>query len=129
MGYESRVYIISKLKDSDFGEVIAMIDLCKIAENDFYDLFTNPIDFTAFLDNGDTEKLIEEDKYGDICSYAYLKDVLDWLEPYYKKEKEIYGGKYRMYRRLRPFYKLLKSFDNPQWVTNSNDILILHYGY
>ena len=129
MGYESRVYIISKYKDTDYGEVVAMIDLCRMAENNFYDLFTYPIDFTAFLNDGDTEKPIEEDRYGDLCSYAYLHDVLEWLEPYYKEQKEIYGGKYRMYRRLRPFYKLLKSFDNPQWVNSSNDMLILHYGH
>lgn len=127
MGYESKVYIISKYKDTDYGEVVAMMELCRMCNKEFYSLFTHPIDFSAFLDDGNTK--IFEDKCGDICCYAYLKDVLEWLEPYYKEQKRIYDGKYRMYRRLRPFYKLLKSFDNPQWVNQSNDILILHYGH
>lgn len=127
MGYESRVYIISKCKISEYSEVVAMIDLGKLDNSDFYDLFTCPIDFRAYHDDGNT--LIREDRYGDLCSYAYLHDVLEWLKPYYKEQKKIYNGKYRMYRRLRPLYELLKSFDNPQWVNQSNDILILHYGY
>ena len=127
MGYESRVYIISKYKDTDYGEVVAMMELCKMYNREFYDLFTHPIDFSAYYDDGNTK--IFEDKCSDVCCYAYLKDVLAWLEPYYKEQKKIYDGKYRMYKRLRPFYKLLKSFDNPQWVNQSDDILILHYGY
>ena len=127
MGYESRVYIISKCKNSEYGEVVAMIDLGKLDISDFYDLFTCPIDFRAYHDDWNT--LIREDRCGDLCSYAYLHNVLEWLESYYKEQKKIYGGKYRMYKRLRPFYKLLKSFDNPQWINSSNDILVLHYGY
>lgn len=128
MGYESRLYIISKREDSNLGLVVATMDMCKLDEGDFYDLFTYPIDFNVFNDGGE---LIEEDAYGDICSYAYLKDFLDWLEPFYKKEKRLHG-KYGMYRRIRPLYKLLKSFDNPQWVDKEGDkynIIVLHYGY
>ena len=105
-----------------------LLFIFKLDEGDFYDLFTYPIDFNVFNDGGE---LIEEDAYGDICSYAYLKDFLDWLEPFYKKEKRI-NGKYGMYRRIRPLYKLLKSFDNPQWVDKEGDkynIIVLHYGY
>ena len=133
MGYESRLYIISKRKDSNYGEVIAMINMCKMSNSDFFDLFVYPIDFDAYHDDGNT--LINEDGYRDICSYAYLKDVLEWLEPYYKEQKERYGKK-RMYRRIRPLYKFLKSFDNEQWISGDKvandfkyDILVLHYGY
>ena len=126
MGYESRLYIISKRKESNFGDVVAMMDMCKMGDNDFFDLFTYPIDFDAYHDDGNTP--IKEDSYGNICSYAYLKDVLEWLEPYYKRLKRA-DGKYGVYRRIRPLYKFLKSFNNPQWVNNNNDILVLHYGY
>ena len=129
MGYESRLYIISKRRDSDFGEVIAMMDMCKMNNDFFYDLFTHPIDFRAYHDDGNT--LIDEDNYGDICSYAYLQDVLEWLKSYYKEQKKLHD-KYNMYRRIRPLYKLLKSFDNPQWVDKEGDkynIIVLHYGY
>ena len=122
MGYESRLYIIEKDKDSNFGEVIATINMCKMNDNKFKNLFTRPIDFLAFHDDGNTR--IDKDTYDEICTYAYLEEVLDWLEPYYKSEKATYGT-YNMYRRLRPLYKLLKSFNNSNW----RDIIVLHYGY
>ena len=141
MGYESKIYIIEKRRNSDYGSVVAMMDLCKFDyDSGFHDLFVHPIDFDAYYDDGNT--LIKEDRYNTLCHYAYLEDVMKWLKPYYKEKKRQYG-KHGMYRRLRPMYNLLKSYNNGQWITNKlknpkknilkeenyYDILVLHYGY
>ena len=114
MSYESKVFVIGKYKQSDFGEVIATFRCSCMGQDEWYNLFTKPIDFTAYHEDGNTE--IKEDKYGDICKYANLKTVIQWLENHTDN-----------YRRAESLLALLKSFDNEKW--NDREILVLHYGY
>ena len=116
MGYESRVYVISKNKRSDYGEKIAVFNCSKMGDNGWRNLFTKPIDFTSYHEDGDTP--IAEDDYGEICKYTDLKTVIQWLEDHTNG-----------YRRAETLLDLLKSFDNEKWINNDWEILILHYGY
>lgn len=126
MGYESKVYIISKRKDSDFGEVIAMFDCCCM-KHGFTDLFRTPINFTCYQYDGNTK--IEKDGYGEICKYTDIHEVIQWLKHEIEYEKE---STCAIYRRLKPLYELLKAFDNNDWMgvyNNVFEMLVLHYGY
>ena len=129
MGYKSRVYIISKNKNSDFGEVIAMYD-CSCMSNGFTSLFDKPIDFRIYNDN---DKIIIKDKYGEICKYTDIHEVIQWLKHEMKYQRENIGA---VYRRLNPLYRLLKAFDNNAWIykstgvyNNDFEMLVIHYGY
>ena len=123
MGYESRVYIINRNRVSKYGEIIAMFN-CRYMGQDFKDLFQTEIDFRAYHEDGNTQ--IKLDDYGYVCKYAYAEDVQEWLKHKIKEEKRTVGG---CYRRLKPLYKLLKTFNNKHWNYSDNEMLVLHYGY
>ena len=121
MGYESKIYIVEKTsckfmsEDKFFAEVIAMFDLCKMGSSSgFHDLFNKTTDCYFYADDGDTQVL--EDRYGDTLKECNIKELKEWLK------KEV---KNNNYRRLKPFYNLVKSFNKKDW----KNLAILHYGY
>lgn len=116
MGYESRVFIVNRVKHENYvyGEKIADIKMSKM-HSEFVDLFDKKIDYKLYIDNGDESTNI--DKYGDILTYTSCKVVIDYLE-------ELISNKDN-YRRLGLLLGLLKGIDENQW----DDIQVVHYGY
>ena len=112
MGYESRLYIADYHKKTDFIEIIASFDLCKMG-CDFPQLFTTPITSKVWLGG---ENLEIEDMYGEVVKYADLEDVATYLETYCRDMK---------YRRIEPCIALLRGFDKSEW----EDLKVLHYGH
>jgi len=74
---------------------------------DFQSVFQDKVNFNIFIN----EQL-------EYLRCAKLQDVLHFLKEVIKDQEKFYG-KGRSWRRLKPLYKLLKGFNNPQWnVTN-----------
>lgn len=118
MGYESKIYITRKSKYSDWNEVIATFDLCKmgwdiINGKTFRGLFTEPVG-TMYADDGNTE--IHEDCYGDAVEGAPIHDVINWIS------KWVYANDYG---RARVFLNLLESME----AEIDGDLYCYHYGY
>lgn len=120
--YGSKVYIINRNKQNQFGEIIAMFD-CRYMDKDFVDLFQNEIDFQI---HEKLQRIDVIDENGNSCKYAYISEVKKWLKHKIKNEELTMGC---CYRRLKPLYKLLKAFSNKNWEYGYNEILVLHYGY
>ncbi|MCI8378658.1 MAG: hypothetical protein HFH72_09090 [Lachnospiraceae bacterium] len=117
MGYESRVYIMRKSNSmGGFAEEIAKFNCRGMSGNGWRELFSKPIDYKIFADDGNTE--FDEDKYGEHLKYADFPTVIAWLEREVEKED---------YRRLKPLLSLLKGFDLSQWT--DGEMQIVHYGY
>lgn len=118
MGYESKIYITRKSEYSDWHEVIATFDLCKMGWDkidglSFRDLFTEPVG-TMYADDGDTE--IRQDIYGDAVEGAPINKVIHWMYKWLKVND---------YYRARVFYTLLKSIAKEL----GGDLWCYHYGY
>ena len=120
MGYESKIYIVNKT-DSIFGDepkkyasVIATFDLCKMGYGGFTQLFNKETDCYFYADDGNTKIL--EDCYGDSLKECDIKELKEWFKNKIKEDD---------YRRLKPFYALVKSFNKKQW----KDLAIIHYGH
>ena len=121
MGYESKIYIVNKSNSrigNDtklYAQVVVMFDLCKMGcSNGFHKLFDKETDCYFYADNGDTQVL--EDRYGDTIKECNIEDLKEWLKEQVKKSD---------YRRIKPFYNLVKSFNKKDW----QNLAILHYGY
>lgn len=117
MGYESRLYVVSReMKFCDgvprYAEVIAEINLCKVyIPLDRF--FAKEADCYIYIDHEITTK----DCYGKpltICTD--LKGFIAWMK---EQNKAWY------YRRWGMAIALLKSIKPTEW----NDIQVLHYGY
>lgn len=117
MAYESRIIIVDKhthnYKENSYiyAEYIAEIKMGGMRHN-FFDLFTQEIDYTVYVDDKETNT----DCYGDVIKSAEPQAVIEWLENEVKTDD---------YRRLKPLLNLLKGFDLSQW----ENIQVLHYGY
>ena len=144
MGYESRLYIGhlhrelgNKTKKpirttSSYCEKIAIVNLSKM-NFEFSKIFTKPIDFEIYGDDGDT--LMTEDLYGDTLKYTDINTVCDYLK------KELDETKDNPYRRSIMLYDILKSFkrNKKRWkakykdskgkVIYIDDLVVVHYGY
>lgn len=115
MGYESRLYVISKssniLEDNmRWCEVIASFDLCKV-----------DIDFRKYPDTDSffyecNEKIVE-DCYGDHLKELTLQEAITEIENAMARGH---------YRRWNPVIGLLKGFNEDEW---GNDLRVLHYGH
>lgn len=100
---------------------------------DFSKIFTKPIDFEIYGDDGDT--LMTEDLYGDTLKYTDINTVCDYLK------KELGETKDNPYRRSIMLYDILKSFkrNKKRWKAKYkdstgktlyiNDLVVVHYGY
>ena len=118
MGYESKIYVTRKSEYSDWNEVIATFDLCKMGYDlidgkPFRQLFNEPLG-CLYGDDGNTK--LCEDCYGDAIEGAPIENVADWIGKWLKVND---------YWRARVFHKLLneliKDCDGELWC--------YHYGY
>lgn len=125
MGYESKYFIVEKSSlapNMDNGKIyaqfVAEFDMCKCYG--LVDKIRNyPKTNCYFFDiDGNSEILF--DNYDDELTETPIEDMTNFVY-------EEMQGDYREYRRLKPFYSLLKSFvdDRNKW----GDIVVLHYGY
>ena len=113
MGYESRLYVAEHYPKSNWMEIIASFDLCKMYVNGFRELFKTEITKEVWFGHGDC---VLEDMYGDVIKYADLEDVAKFLEDNCREMK---------YRRIEPCIKLLRGFDKSEW----GKLVVLHYGH
>lgn len=126
MGYESKIYIVSKTTTTGFNATERMFYAEKIAEfkmGKFHNLANRlrdkPItDCFIYADDGDTQ--IIEDRYGKPLTETTPQFVIDLLE------ELIADGE--TYRRVYPLLACLKAFEEhkQQW---GEEIAVLHYGY
>lgn len=127
MGYESRLYIVEKsdyyskvdvgfkkVKKMCFGEVVAMIDLCKVP--DIPAAIKSYPDTDTYIYEG--EERIIDDKYGEPLKEIPIKNMIEIV----KKAAENDDSKYR---RWKPCLALLKGFSGKQW----QGLVVLHYGH
>ena len=116
MSYESKMIIVNRVefKTMIAGDVIAEFNLSVLPRKfDHKTVFTTPIDFDLFPDGNHATM---EDKYGEHCCMANIKEVIAAFEELAAEDD---------YRRYKPFIALLKGFDEKQWL----DIRVVHYGY
>jgi len=117
MSYESMITVAEKCersKTSIFEMHLATMELCQMEEG-FRNIFTKPVTWER-RDMSDTD--ITTDKYGDICKYADIDTVIEYLE------KRIAGGD--TYRRLKPCLAMLKAYKDELW---DYPLIVIHYGY
>jgi hypothetical protein len=124
MGYESRLYIVSKSnllsEDGYFGEVIASFDLC-VASNSFISRVNpdNPNKVTDCYIYGDSE-MITKDKYGKPLAEFSLKEMIEIIEDAMQEDN---------YRRYAPCLAMLRAFHDDNKSQWDNTLVVLHYGY
>lgn len=130
MGYESKVYICSRISNEVYiyNEVIAAVDMCKMGyDTGWRDLFNKKLDgdFLGFdHDNPrnqnweDTELL---DAYDEPMMYTDIDTVKEWVN------QQIENGD--DYRRLFVLKGVLDSFDKARWESDRAKLIVAHYGY
>lgn len=130
MGYESKVYICSRIKNEVYiyNKVIAAVDMCKMGyDTGWHDLFNKKLDgdFLGFdHDNPrntgweDTELL---DAYDEPMMYANIDTVKEWVNERIENGDD--------YRRLFVLKAVLDSFDKAQWESDRAKLIVAHYGY
>lgn len=117
MGYESKIYIMKKSNNiSNFAEEIVRFNCRGMGKNGWRELFSKPISYKIFSDDGNTE--FDKDKYGEYLKYSDFPTVIAWLEKEVERED---------YRRLKPLLSLLKGFDLSKW--EDGEMQIVHFGY
>ena len=124
MGYESKLYVISKgCIDRKFGEktmtyagIVASFDLCKVGID-----FSKypPTKYFIYAEDGDDETI--EDKYGDPLRELTLEEAVKEIEKAMDKEPS--------YRRWKPCLAMLREFRDANKSEWDNDLAVLHYGY
>ena len=119
MGYESRIIVARRIR-SCMVEKLSEMWLSKVGYN-FPEIFTTEIESNiygdGFKENSDEEYELTVDNYGNICKYADVQTVIDWLENAEAKEH---------YRRFTPAIAMLKAYAAEKW---KGDIVVIHYGY
>ena len=119
MGYESKIYVVSKSgisfgEEKQYAEVIAVFYASKYIE--LADVFKKVTDCYIYADDGNS--MILWDCYGDELKEAPIGDVIRFLE------SELERGE--TYSRIKPLLALLKAFDGSAW---GKKLVCLHYGY
>lgn len=100
------IYIVEKCRSNNSCNVIASFDCACINDIcDFESIFEKPVNFE--IDINHSQPLY----------YAYVQDVVHFLKEIIK-EREALFGKGNIWRRLKPLYKLVKGFNNKQWITD-----------
>ena len=130
MGYESKVYICSRISNTGYiyNEVIAAVDMCKMGyDTGWRDLFNKKLDgdFLGFDHdnprNQDWENTDLLDAYDEPMMYADIDAVKEWVN------KQIENGD--DYRRLFVLKAVLDSFDKTRWESDRTKLIVAHYGY
>ena len=130
MGYESKVYICSRISNTGYiyNEVIAAVDMCKMGyDTGWAELFNKKLDgdFLGFDHdnprNQDWENTELLDAYDEPMMYADIDAVKEWVN------KQIENGD--DYRRLFVLKAVLDSFDKTQWESDRAKLIVVHYGY
>lgn len=116
MGYESRVYLVEVHRSLDYvyGEQIAEVRMCQMNDRNWLNLFTRPIDYKLYMDDGNTE--FDTDFYGDHLTACPITDVIAYLEKKMKVDP---------YRRLGLLYGLLTGIEPKKW----ENLELVHFGY
>lgn len=132
MGYESRIYFVSKYewKDKKTGlslsKVMAELELYKLGYSDavakILNCFDTETDFTLYLpgcddDGNEIMEETHEDKYGVVLKYASDKEKLLKAIKFAIATEELYGDKY-----LEWFEKMVEIFKD-------ENLYIVHYGH
>ena len=118
MGYESRVIIARKNSIyPEFAENIAELNLCKVSGG-FLDLFNDEYD-GKFFDFYGCDAQITQDKYGKPLTYAPFDRVYEWLVRNVTREG---------YRRYDMLLALMREVKNG-WLGDTEDFILIHYGY
>lgn len=148
MGYESKLFVVrrnvlnwdGKKPATIWGEELAQFDLKKFADEKFTNtgssLFRTPIDFDLYImelveDKGEYNendksflaRVVDgtrEDKYGDVCMYAPIDDVIDELEEWTKHDS--YGLAEYVYASLSAIREFTNESEDAQ-------IVVVHYGH
>ena len=130
MGYESKVYICSRISNNTYiyNEVIAAVDMCKMGyDSGWAELFSKKLD-GAFLGfdhdnprNQDWENTELLDAYDEPMMYADIDTVKEWVN------NQIENGE--DYRRLFVLKAVLDSFDKTRWGSDRAKLIVVHYGY
>lgn len=114
MSYKSKLLIVNKTGSvSEYGEIIAQIDMSAIGDARFYSLFKIPVTCELYNSDGFASKF---DTHGEELKYAPISTVKNWVEQEAVKNS---------YRRLKPLLGLLKGFDESEW----DELQVVHYGY
>lgn len=130
MGYESKVYICSRIKNEVYiyNEVIAAVDMRKMGyDTGWRDLFNKKLDgdFLGFdHDNPryqDWENTELLDAYDEPMMYADIDTVKEWVNQQIENCDD--------YRRLFVLKAVLDSFDKAQWESDRAKLIVIHYGY
>ena len=130
MGYESKVYICSRISNNAYiyNEVIAAVDMCKMGyDTGWAELFNKKLDgdFLGFDHdnprNQDWENTDLLDAYDEPMMYADIDAVKEWVN------KQIENGD--DYRRLFVLKAVLDSFDKTRWESDRAKLIVVHYGY
>ena len=126
MGYESKVYICSRI--INYNEVIAAVDMRKMGyDTGWAELFNKKLDgdFLGFDHanprNQDWENRELLDAYDEPMMYADIDTVKEWVN------KQIENGD--DYRRLFVLKAVLDSFDKTRWESDRTKLIVAHYGY
>lgn len=116
MGYESRVYLVEvhRRPRYTYAERIAEVRMCKMNDENWLNLFTKPIDYKLYMDDGNTE--FDTDDYGDHLMACPIADVIAYLEEKMKVDS---------YRRLPLLYGLLAGINPEKW----EHLEVVHFGY
>lgn len=134
MGYESKLYICKRIKigeGSIYNGVLAAMNMSKMG-SDFVRLFDKKLDGDFFgmdgamsrfnqRDDEDNPKLV--DNYGDELKYTSLDRVLRWCDEYMNNTDEF------PYWRIAVLQEMLASFDIHFKRLNSEQLIVVHYGY
>ena len=130
MGYESKVYICSRISNTGYiyNEVIAAVDMCKMGyDTGWPDLFKKKLDgdFLGFDHdnprNQDWENTELLDGYDEPMMYTDIDTVKEWVN------NQIENGD--DYRRLFVLKAVLDSFDKTRWESDRAKLIVVHYGY
>ena len=129
MGYESKVYICSRISNNAYiyNEVIAAVDMCKMGyDTGWPELFNKKLDgdFLGFDHdnprNQDWENTDLLDAYDEPMMYADIDTVKEWVN------KQIENGD--DYRRLFVLKAVLDSFDKTRWESDRTKLIVLIMG-
>lgn len=124
MGYETKLYVVSKLskfpdEEMGYAQVIAMFNMskCYFLSNVLRD--EPKTDCYFYADDGNT--CVLEDRYGEPLKETTVEKVVELLEDAIAHGED--------YRRIFPLLSALKTIEEQQKNGWWKDIAILHYGY
>ena len=123
MGYESRIIVAERCEWNNGCVWFAKLGEMWMSKcgYEFPRIFTTEIESDiygdGFKENSNEEYELTEDCYGDICKYAPIQTVIDWLEKAEAKEH---------YRRFTPAIAMLKAYAMEKW---EGELVVIHYGY